>query len=112
MNEIANPNQVPAGWQTESCQGEEETEMTKIARRFEMPDSCCPVCHQTVSVPQDKAYFGSRVECSACKAPLEVLNDFPLRVTRYVGRGTRGWIAEWLDATDVKEPMKPTQENQ
>ncbi len=72
-----------------------------------MPDVICPVCERIVSVPQDKTYFGSRIQCSECKALLEVINDFPLRVKRYVSGGARSWIAEWLDATNVRRPAKP-----
>lgn len=77
-----------------------------------MPDAICPVCERTVSLPQDKAYFRSRVLCSECKAFMEVTDEFPLRVKRYVSGGARGWIAEWLDATSVGKPIEPSQENQ
>lgn len=77
-----------------------------------MPDVICPVCERSISVPQDKTYFGSRIQCSECNAFIEVIDEFPLRVKRYVSGGVRGWIAEWLDATKVKESIKPPQENQ
>jgi hypothetical protein len=77
-----------------------------------MPDVICPVCERTVSVPQDKAYFGSRIQCSECKAAIEVIDEFPLRVKHYVSGGARGWIAEWLDLPKVKEPIKPSRANQ
>jgi len=77
-----------------------------------MPEVICPVCERSISAPQDKTYFSSRIQCSECKALLEVINEFPLRVKRYVSGGARSWIAEWLDVTTVKEPIKPSQENQ
>ncbi len=77
-----------------------------------MAEVICPVCERTVSVPQDKAYFGSRIQCSECKAFIEVIDEFPLRVKRYVSGGVRGWIAECLDAPKAKESIKPSQENQ
>ena len=77
-----------------------------------MPDVICSVCERTVSVPQDKAYFGSRIQYSECKAFTEVIDEFPLRAKRYVSREARACIAEWLDVPKAKESTKPSQQNQ
>ncbi len=55
-----------------------------------MPDVICSVWERAVSVPQDKAYFGSRIQYSECKAFTEVIDEFPLRAKRYVSREARG----------------------